>query len=198
MNGIKNRRKQTLRMVQMAILLALVVVFQLIGGFIHIGPTSISLVLLPIAIGAMLLGAYHAATLGFVFGLVVFIQGVMGVDMFTHILFTQHPIITFFTCTVKSTVAGYIGGLLYKLIEKRQRYAATFVCAAVIPIVNTGLFILGALFMSDTLSSNFVAEGQSVIYFLVIICAGVNFIAEFLLNLIVAPALHTVYKAVKN
>ena len=43
--------------------------------------------------------------------------------------------------------------------------------------------------MSDTLSANFVADGTTVLYFLIIGCAGVNFLFEFALNLIVAPAI---------
>ena len=66
------------------------------------------------------------------------------------------------------------------------------------PIINTGLFILGALFMSDTLSANFVAEGSTVIYFLVIGCAGWNFVGEFLANMVAAPAMQTIYDVVKN
>ena len=69
--------------------------------------------------------------------------------------------------------------------------------AAAAPVINTGLFIIGALFLSDTLRANFVAEGTSVLYFLIIGCAGVNFIVEFLVNLLVAPALYRVVKNIK-
>ena len=48
--------KKILTMAQFSILAALVIVLQLIGAFIHLGPTSISLVLLPIVLGGMLLG----------------------------------------------------------------------------------------------------------------------------------------------
>ena len=60
--------------------------------------------------------------------------------------------------------------------------------------MNTGLFIVGSLcFLQDSLQANFIA-GESVIYFLVITCAGVNFLVELAINLVVAPGLHTVYK----
>ena len=84
------------------------------------------------------------------------------------------------------------------MLFKKSRIAATFACAAAVPIINTGLFILGALFMSDTLSANFVAEGSTVIYFLVIGCAGWNFVGEFLANMVAAPAMQTIYDVVKN
>jgi hypothetical protein len=73
-----------------------------------------------------------------------------------------------------------------------------FIAAASAPIANTGLFILGGLAMSGTLSNNFVAEGSTVIYFLIIVCAGINFLLEFALNLIVSPAIHRIIYIVTN
>ncbi|MBO5326582.1 MAG: ECF transporter S component, partial [Clostridia bacterium] len=51
-----------------AMLTALVVVLQLVGSFIRFGPFSISLVLIPIVIGAATCGPYIGAWLGLVFG----------------------------------------------------------------------------------------------------------------------------------
>ena len=48
----------TQRMTGMAILTAIVIVLQLLGSFIRFGPFSISLVLVPIVIGAALYGAW--------------------------------------------------------------------------------------------------------------------------------------------
>lgn len=44
-------RQNIKRTAELAILTAIVVVFQLLGSFIHIGPTNVSLVLVPIVIG---------------------------------------------------------------------------------------------------------------------------------------------------
>ena len=96
-------------------------------------------------------------------------------------------------------VTGFGAGLVYELVSKKNKIVGGFLAAASAPILNTGLFILGALLVSDTLSSNFVAEGSTVIYFLVIGCAGLNFIVEFLVNLVVSPALNMVVNvATKN
>ena len=69
------------RMATLAILTAIVVVLQLMGSFIHIGPVAISLTLIPIVVGAAMLGTSAGAFLGFVFGLVVTIACVNGTDM---------------------------------------------------------------------------------------------------------------------
>ena len=63
-------KQRTLQMVQLAILLALVIVLQLWGSNVKIGPTSFSLVLIPIVIGGILLGPRGGGLLGLAFGLI--------------------------------------------------------------------------------------------------------------------------------
>lgn len=182
----------------LAVLLALVIVLQLWGSAIRIGATSLSLVLIPIVLGAVLLGPLAGAFLGFAFGLIVVIVGVSGADAFTFILFSDHPVLTVALCLLKGTAAGFVSGIVYKAIRKKNEYAAVIVASLAAPVVNTGLFILGALFMSDTLSANFVADGTSVIYFLVIGCAGLNFVIEFFVNAVASPAIYTVERVVER
>lgn len=182
----------------LAVLLALVIVLQLTLGQIKVGTTSFSVVLIPIIMGAVLIGPLAGGILGFAFGLIVLLYGVTGVDAFTNILFVNHPFLTSFTCLLKGTAAGVVPGILYNLLKGKNSLAAMFLAAASAPIVNTGIFILLALTMSGTLQENFVADGQTVIYFLVIGCAGVNFIVEFLVNMIAAPLLANVVKIVER
>ena len=69
------KSNSTKTMVATAILTALVVVLQFMGQFIRLGPFMISLVLVPIVIGAAIGGAKSGAWLGFVFGVTVLISG---------------------------------------------------------------------------------------------------------------------------
>ena len=186
-------RKSIVKMTELAVLTAIVLVLQLLGIGIKLPflATPVSLVLIPIVLGATVLGPKAGAWLGLVFGLEVYIvAGVMGMDFFTMTLFNNHPIITFLICTVKSTLAGYLCGVVYLALSKKNEIVATFVSAVIAPVVNTGVFVVGCLFISNTLESNFVAEGTSVIYFLIIGCAGLNFVIELLINLVFAPALN--------
>ena len=196
---MKNQRlgkDSILKMTQLAILTAVVIVLQLMGSIIRIGPTSISLVLVPIVIGAIILGPGAGAFLGFVFGLITFWAGVSGTDPFTNILFVAQPFATALICIVKATAAGYLAGIAYKLVEKKNQLAASILAAAIAPIVNTGLFILGGLtLVAGTLTENFVS-GTTLVYFLVIVCAGLNFIAEFFVNLVVSPAIYNISCAI--
>lgn len=186
-------------MVELAILTAIVLVLQLTGTAIKLGGTSISLVLIPIVLGAVLLGPSAGAWLGFVFGAVTYLMGVFGLDAFTNILFSAHPFLTALICFGKAICAGLAAGLVYRAICKFNPYAAAIAASAVAPIVNTGLFILGGLTMSGTLAENFAnGAGFSVMYFLIIGCAGLNFIFEFLLDLVLSPVIYRVSVIVKK
>ena len=185
-------------MVTLAIFLGLVIVLQLWGSSIRVGATSFSLVLIPIVVGGMLLGPIGGTVLGFAFGFMTLLAGIIGTDPFTATLLADHPFLTGLLCLGKATIAGLGAALLFRLFEKRNKLAAVFISAAAAPILNTGIFILGALLLSDTLSANFVADGTTVIYFLVIGCAGVNFLVEFFVNVVVSPAIFRILSAVSS
>lgn len=197
----KRKKSSIVVMAELAILTAIVIVIQLLGVGIKLPflSTPVSLVLVPIALGAIVIGPVAGAWLGFVMGAIVFITCcLMGMDpMFTGVLFANNPIMTAIICLFKSTIAGFVGGIVYKALKKINPWVAIFSAAAVVPIVNTGLFILGCLAIYDTIAVNF-ATSSSVLYFLVIGCAGFNFIFEFLFNVLLAPALGRVVQVINK
>lgn len=191
------------KMVQLAVLTAIVLVLQFTGTAIPLPflGTKISLVLIPIALGAMVLGPAAGAWLGIVFGAVAYIGGgVMGMDPFTLFLFQSNPIVTALICFVKGGLAGYLAGLSYRLLKEKNTLVAVFVAAAVTPIVNTGVFLLGCLTILGTIEGfmEFAGIGGTAVYFLFIGCAGWNFLFEFLLNMILAPSLERVTRVVEK
>lgn len=194
MSQNNNNRQKILMLTELAVLTAIVLVLQLCGIAIPLPflATPVSLVLLPIALGAMKSGPIAGMWLGAVFGVITVVGGVSGRDAFTSILFADHPLLTVLLCMAKAMLAGLACGLVYKALKKKNEYLALYTASIITPVVNTGVFILGGLLMSDTMKSNFVADGQTVIYFLVIGCAGLNFIFELLVNILFAPALRRV------
>ena len=57
-------RLNVTKMVELAVLTALVVVFQLLSNFMQFGPVAFSLALVPVVIGALMLGPLAGAYLG--------------------------------------------------------------------------------------------------------------------------------------
>ncbi len=177
-----------------AILLALVIVLQVFGATINIGPVQLNFTLLPIALGAILLGPWAGALLGFACGVVVAVQVIMGLVPFYVLIWTDAPVQALLTCVVKTTVAGWLAGFIFKIIAKKNLYVAVFVAAAIVPIVNTGLFIVGCLTMWTTIQQ--IAGGTNILGFILVSLVTFNFFAELAVNLLCAPALFRVIKVV--
>ena len=168
-----------------AILAALVLALQLLLGSLKLGPFNITLTLVPIILGAVLYGPLSAAFLGGLFGFLVCISVISGNDAGGFMLFSQKPVITLALCMIKSTAAGYLSGL----VAKKNATLSLFLAAGIAPVVNTGIFIMGLLlFFQDTLV--LWANGQDkVLDFLLFSILGINFTAEFLVNLVLVPIL---------
>ena len=189
----------------LAVLLALVVILQLWGSTIPVGAAGLNLsfVLVPVTLGAIMLGPVAGIILGFVFGFVVLMTGVTGANFFTAYVLNDSPFFTVVTVLLKGMVAGGVAGLLYNLIKKKNTYVAVFVASAVVPILNTGIFILGALCMSGSLKT-FVSDympdfsGRNIMYIIIVGLVTVNFFIELAINLICAPALHTVERVIEK
>ena len=179
-----------------AVLLALVIVLQAVLGAINVGPVTLNFTLIPIVLGGILFGGVAGAILGFACGVIVLIQVMLGGNPFYTLIWANDPIVTTLTCLVKSTVAGYLGGLAYKFISKKQPIVAVFVASAIVPIVNTLLFIIGCLFMFNSVYS--MAGSESLLKFILVGLVTFNFFIELALNLICAPAINRVINIVKK
>lgn len=186
------------RMATVALLMALVVVLQFIGGMIPpIGGFSISLVLIPIVLGAALHGPGAGALLGATFGVVVVINCITGADVGGQMVFQANPILCIAVVMGKGILAGLASGLVYKILKGFNAYLAMLLAAAVCPIVNTGFFVACMLtFFRDVLSA-WAGGGDIMAYVLsgLMLC---NFLPELIINLVFSPAgqriLHTVNK----
>lgn len=165
-----------------AILTALVIVLQCMGQFIRFGPFSISLVLLPIVIGAAMCGTAISTWLGFVFGVVVLFT-----DAAAFLAISVPG--TVITVILKGMLCGFVAGLVYNLVSKKNKYAAVVSAAVVCPIVNTGIFLLGCvLFFFETIEGWGLAAGfSSAAEYMFLGLAGGNFLVELAINIILCP-----------
>ena len=112
-------------------------------------------------------------------------------------IWTYSPVVTTLICLLKTTVAGGVAGLVFRLIAKKNGYVATFVASALVPVINTALFVLGCLCMPDTINM-MNADGVNIFVFICVGLVTFNFFIELAINLVVAPALHTVYRVVEK
>lgn len=186
-------RQKTKTMVGVGLLTAIVVVLQAMAVGIRFGVFNISLVLVPIVVGAALYGYKAGAWLGFVFSIVV---------LFTDagaFLAVSVPG-TIITVVLKGTLAGLAAGLVYKLLEKKNRYLAVLAAAIVCPIVNTGIFLLGCLvFFLETINGWGVAAGfDNVGAYLIFGMVGINFLIEMGVNIVLSSVIVRLIRIGKN
>ena len=180
--NINKTKMSTKTMVLGAVLSALVIVLQLMGAFIRLGPFSVSLVLVPIVIGAAMCDTRIGAWLGFLFGVVVLLSGDAAAFLAINIPGT------IITVLVKGTACGLVAGLVYKLLERFNRYLAVLVAAIVCPVVNTGVFLLGcSVFFMETIKTW--ANGGDVLTYMILGLVGGNFLVELAINIVLSPVI---------
>ena len=191
MENTASKRFSTRTLTGMALMTAIVIVLQLLGAFIRFGPFSITLVLIPIVVGAALYGPWAGCWLGFVFGLVVLLSGDAAAFLVVN------PLGTVLVVLLKGALSGLCAGAVYLALKSlREKGAGGEVAAVVIsalaaPIVNTGIFLLGCLvFFMPTIREwaeafGFPNAGNYMIFGLV----GGNFLFEVLFNIVLSPVI---------
>ena len=181
-NSLAKNRDLTYKLVGTALLTAIVVVLQLVGGAIKVGTFSISLVLMPIVVGAALFGIWSGAWLGFVFGVMVMATGDAALFLAVNVPGT------IITVLAKGILAGLAAGAVYKLLEKKNKYVATLLASIASPVVNTGVFLIGCtVFFLDTIKS-WAGDGP-VFQYMIVGLVGINFILELAINLVLNPVI---------
>ena len=184
------------RIAGVGIFAAIVVVLQLLATFIQIGPFAITLVLVPIVIGAALYGVAAGAMLGCVFAVVVLIMTISGADPGAYMLWAANPIATFLVIMVRGIAAGAAAGFAYQIFKKANKLGAVVAAAIICPVVNTGLFLLAMYFIFPDFVELW-AGGATALYFLLVGLAGVNFIIELGINIVLSPTIVRILKAIK-
>ena len=185
---------KTKNMVGLGIFTAIVVVLQFLGGGIKFGMFSISLVLVPIVVGAAMYGWKSGAWLGFAFGAAVLLSGDAAAFL------AVNPLATVLVVLLKGTACGLAAGVLYKLLVNVNNTVAVFGAAIICPIVNTGVFLLGCqLFFLETVAGWGAAIGyENVAAYMFLGLAGVNFLIEIGVNIVLAPVIVRLIKIGKK
>jgi uncharacterized membrane protein len=136
------KKSKTLKLAQLALLVAVVLVMAYTPlGYLRTLGLEISFLMIPVTIGAIVLGPVEGAILGLVFGLTSFAT-CFGSSPFGAALLAVNPVFTFITCVVARVLAGYLAGIVFKVVKK-LKYSYEIACLAG-PLLNT-LFFMGCL-----------------------------------------------------
>ena len=176
---------KTKKIVGIGLFTAIVVVLQLLGGGIRFGVFSISLVLVPIVVGAAVYGWQAGAWLGLAFGITVLLSGDAGAFL------AVDPLATVLVVLVKGLMCGLCSGLVYLLLEKYSGVLAVILAAVICPVVNTGIFLIGCkLFFFETITEWAAMYGYpNAGNYMVFGLAGINFLIELGVDIVLAPTI---------
>lgn len=180
----------TLKLVQTAVLSGIVILMSLTPlGYLRIGLLSISLLTIPVVIGAMIVGPVPGLILGVVFGFTSFAQ-CFGMDAFGTTLMNVSPVRTFLMCVPTRALMGYLSGLIFRTLKKIDKtktvcYFATGLLGA---LLNTVLF-MGVLILcfwhTDYIQSIAAGLGGRTVLAFLVGMVGLNGIVEMIVCAIV-------------
>lgn len=143
------KQTRTLRLTQLALLVALELVMTYTPlGYLNVPGLSITFLMVPVALGAMLLGPTAGAVLGGVFGLTSFAQ-CFGASPFGAALLAVNPFLTFLTCFVPRLLAGWLPALAFRSLHGKpdvnvtplRKTTAFFIAPLLASALNTVLFM---------------------------------------------------------
>ena len=192
---MSNKKQNLFRLTLVSLFIALMLVMNFTPlGYITTGLFSITLMTIPVALGAACTGVWGGAVLGVVFGLTSFLQafgiGFM-IDPSASVLFNTDPIAYTVTCFTPRITVGIVSALLFRAFEKagKVNILAFILSAASVPILNTLLF----MGFYAVLYKNTVLGGASVMA-VILSALGINFLVEFAVTLIAGVVINkTVY-----
>ncbi len=184
-----SRKEKTFRMCLLALLIGILLLMNFSPmGYIFTGALSITLMIIPVVVGAISLGNVAGIILGGVFGLTSFLQcfGVgYVVDPTAPILFGENPYFAAITCFVPRMLMGLCVSLVFKLVLRIEKFKklAYPVAAAFGAILNTAFFMTFLiLFYKNT-----VLGGKTVLAIILPILS-INFLVEFCVSLVLGAA----------
>ena len=137
------KKTKTLRMAQLGLLIAIILVMAFTPlGYFRTAGLEITLLMVPVTVGAILLGPTAGAILGLVFGLTSL--AIAPSSTFGATLINISIAKTFVVCVIARILAGWFAGLTFKALDKLNFKFKFEVSSLLGPLYNT-LFFMGAL-----------------------------------------------------
>lgn len=194
----KKQMSNLVKFTQLAALTAIILVMTFTKyGYIPLipGVPEINLVLLPVIVGAIVLGCGAGTFLGLVCGITSFITCFTGSPM-GEILVAINPVLTFIVCVPTRVLAGFLCGLVFKGVSgalngKKSAGISYPIAAISCPIFNT-LFFMSTLVLffgkTDYIQGMLNQSGAANMFMFVLIFIGFNGLLEIALGLVVGSA----------
>ena len=189
---MKGKKTNVRYLTELALFVAIILMMKITHlTSIPVGPLNMTLTMVPIAIGAMLLGPLAGGVLGMVYGFTSLYDAVSGASAMTAFFFQISPVHTFILCVVMRTLVGVATGWLFRLLQKvdRTKTICYFVGGLAAPVLNTLLFMgyIVLVFYQTEFVQNLVASlGATNPIMFVVLIVGIQGLVEALTGLVIA------------
>ena len=189
-------KSQILKMVQMAILIAIMLILAFTPlGYLKFGLIEITLMVIPVAVGAIVLGPLCGAILGGVFGITSFIQ-CFGFSAFGAVVLGINPWLTFITCLVPRILCGWLSGLIFQALKKidKTKIVSYVVASLSTALLNT-IFFVGCVVLffwnNDSFLTGMAESGMPLdsLWAFLVAFVGLNGLVEAIVNFIVGAGI---------
>ena len=140
----KKTKASLLKLTQAAILIALIFLLGFTPiGFLRVGAIEITFLVVPVAVGAVILGPAYGALLGGAFGIVSLIQCFMG-SPFGSALLQISAVSTVVLCILPRVLMGFLSALIFKGMRRATKndYVSCGVASVSAALLNTLFFML--------------------------------------------------------
>ena len=191
---MQKQQSSTRRMAQLALFIAIIFVMRITGlTRIPIGPLYMTLSMIPIAIGAMLIGPAGGAVLGLVYGCTSLYDAITGASVMTGAFFQISPVHTVLLCVGTRVLVGFLTGWLFRAVHKidRTKTVSYFIGGLLAPVLNTVLFmgyIVLFFYHTEFVQNMVVKLGASGPLMLVVLMVGVQGLLEAAGGLVIGGA----------
>lgn len=201
---MESKKFSTKQFVEMALLTAVILLLAFTPlGYIRTFGLEITLIVVPVTVGAVTLGPAAGAVLGAVFGITSFIQ-CFGMSPFGAVLLSINPAATFIVCIVSRILMGWLTGMIYQGLKNIQQIkkAALVITNLIGPLLNTFFFMSTLLlffYHTEYISGLAKSMGASNVFAFVAAFVGVNGVIEaaacFILGSAISRALQAALKS---
>lgn len=181
------KHSKNVKMVELAVLAAILLLLEVTGlGMIKTFGLELTIMQVPVIIGAIVLGPTQGAILGATFGLISFWE-CFGKSLFGAALLSIDPFLTFLVCVPTRVLMGWLCGLIFKGMHRvlKKEHIASYIVAALGGALLNTLFFMSTLclcFYSTEYIQGFVsALGSNNVFMFVILFVGVQGLVEAIL-----------------
>lgn len=180
MSKILTTKFSTKYLVELALFVAIILLMAFTPiGYIKTAGLEITLIVVPVAVGAVTLGPTAGAILGGAFGITSFIQ-CFGMSAFGAILLEVNPFFTFLVCVPTRILEGWLTGVIYRGMCKTKLPSAARVTISnfCCPVLNTVFFMVALVVLfAGTMRERF---GMTQVLPFVAAFVGINGVVEAL------------------